>query len=155
MSTVDLINKYKKYQGKLAEAQVGGNKEKVDLYNKKMKMYKSLIQTGKGVNDQVTQAQDAATVELDKLGAYNVQDLGNKLTKMNTNFTAVANAYKTTKTDYDDTSANAVRFANKAKEDAEKVTGQQATDLTTLNKFSNDYGNDVDAIINGIIGQTV
>ncbi|AYV75725.1 MAG: hypothetical protein Terrestrivirus2_233 [Terrestrivirus sp.] len=113
----DLSNKYKKYQAKLNEAYEGGQKQKVELYSKKLKMYKSLMQTGGVVNPLVDTAQRSAHDAFGKVSREVNVDLGaldSAMNKIKGNFDKVTE-------DYADTSVSAVRFAKGAEIAANSV----------------------------------
>ena len=113
----DLSNKYKKYQAKLNEAYEGGQKQKVELYSKKLKMYKSLMQTGGDVNPLVDTAQKSAHGAFGKVSKEVNVDLGaldGAMKKIKGDFDKVTG-------DYADTSVSAIRFAKGAEIAANSV----------------------------------
>lgn len=133
-SNLDLSKKYKKYQDKLFEAQSGGeSRQKIDLYNQKVKMYKSLLQQrGGNVDDKVTQAQDAANralvaaqqaIQGAEIGVDN-GELGKRLNAVAANYKGLATNYVTTKQNLADTNQSAIAFATKVSSDAGTVSRQ-------------------------------
>lgn len=131
----DLSNKYKKYQAKLNEAYEGGQKQKVELYSKKLKMYKSLMQTGGEVNQLVDTAQKAAQGAFSKVNKEVAVDMGaldDAMKKIKGDFNKVTG-------DYADTSVSAVRFAKGAEIAANsvKITTTNPADADSVKELAN------------------
>lgn len=104
--------KYNKYEGKLAEANmIGGDPTKINLYKKKLAMYRKMMQQGGVSLEDINTVQNEARNALENLqvtGQVQTEQLASAINNATINFKKVASAYR-------EVSESAVGFANDVK----------------------------------------